>query len=98
MSALTYQDWRVELRRHVGHQKTDNLGIVAIEHPQKLVLVYPPDLAGQARQCGILGDHEGATFQWLPKVQEDAPPALQQHVEQEAARLKLAGEFVDPPA
>lgn len=94
---MNYENFRVELRRHIGIMQHDTLGIVSHEWPQKLVLVYPPDLGGQCRQMGILGDDPIAKVSFFPDVIDNAPPKLVEWVKAEAYRLRDAGEFVDPP-
>ena len=79
------------------------LGIVAVEHPQKIVLVYPPASAlvpgaPICKQAGYLPDVAGSQLLWLPEIRDDAPAGLIAWIESEALRLRDAGEFVDPPA
>ena len=95
---MNYENFRVELRRHIGITQHPDLGVVSQEWPQKLVLVYPPDLGGACRQAGILGDDPNAKISIFPHNAEEWPPKLVEWVKSEAYRLRDAGEFVDPPA
>ena len=96
---MQYDNFRVELRRHIGVMMT-SLGLLDVEHPQKLVLVYPPEPAPGApplTQCGYVSDVADAPVLWNPWIRDEMPPKLVSWVESEVARLKAAGEFVDPP-
>lgn len=94
---MNYENFRVELRRHIGITQDAVLGLIPNELPQKLVLVYPPDLNGACRQAGILGDDPAAKVSIFPHNAEEWPPKLVAWVKSEAYRLRAAGEFVDPP-
>lgn len=97
--ALDYSNFRVELRRHIGLMSSE-LGTIPVEHPQKIVLVYPPEVPPGhpiCKQVGYLADVDGSPLLWLPEIKEEAPGKLQEWIEAEAYRLRAAGEFVDPP-
>ena len=91
-------DFRVELRRHIGVSNKPPFGLLPVELAQKRVLVYGPNL-DRPIECGILPDRAGAPLLWLPERRETVKdtPGLVEWIEGEALRLKAAGEFVDPP-
>ena len=96
---MDWSNFRVELRRHIGYGATP-LGMLPFEHPQKMVLVYPPRNdpgAPVLRQVGYLPDIDGAQLLPLPEVWEEMPQGLRDWITSEADRLKSEGEFVDPP-
>jgi len=90
-------DFRVELRRHVGAQNKPPFGILPVELKQKRVLVYGPNL-DRPIDCGLITDGARHVL-WNPYRYDDVKntPGLADHIEQEAARLMAAGEFVDAP-
>ena len=97
---VDFLSFRVELRRHVGYMYVQGMGMLPFEHPQKMVLVYPPKPEPGApilQQVGYLPDADGASLLPLPEIWEEMPQGLRDWISEEAERLKQAGEFVDPP-